>query len=116
MISVVAMLTAAAVVASPCETATLMRAGDTAACDGTLVPTDDIRDVIRMDGELAACRIERDGQQRACDVRVAALEAEIDELELLLEQPAGTNWTAVLIGVGVGLLAGGAVVYALTRE
>jgi hypothetical protein len=114
--SALATLTAFAIAAQPCPTATVMRKGDVANCDGALVPTADLREVILIEGERDACRAELDGARQAQHVTVEGYEAEVAELERLLAEPPPFDWTALLIGAAVGLLAGGAVMYAVTTR
>lgn len=115
---IAATLIAALVVAEPCATATVMRAGQVAACDGALVPVDDVRWAIETEGEARACKVEFDGLRRQCEIDREAHAAEIAVYEQMLDdvRAPGFDWTALIVGASIGLVAGGAIVFALTKE
>jgi hypothetical protein len=113
-----AILIAAMLTATPCPTATLMRPGDVAKCEGALVPVDDVRWAIELDGENTACKAERAGCERKLAIESELWDKQAAEYERMLDAATAPafSWTTLLVGVGIGLVAGGAAVYFITRE
>jgi hypothetical protein len=106
------------VAGEPCVEATRMRVGDTATCEGILVPDSDVRDLLTLDAEFGACTAGLNACQQARELERAAWEREIELLLAGRADPApvherGFGWTELFVGLGAGLLVGGAVTWGI---
>lgn len=104
----------------PCAEATRMRAGDVATCEGILVPDSDVRDLLTLDAEFGACTAGLNACQQARELERAAWEREVELLLAGRADPApapvherGFGWAELFVGLGAGLLVGGAVTWGI---
>lgn len=115
-------LLTAALSATPCAQATVMRPGQLADCEGILVPADDVRWALETDADLTTCNAGLSACNGARELERAAWEQELLRMEEMLamrthapSESAGFDWTALFVGIGVGLVAGGAIAYAVVK-
>lgn len=110
---------------APCVEATRMRPGSVANCEGILVPDSDIRELLTLEAELDACTSGLNACQQARELERAAWEREIELLVTGRDQsmPApvqvqerGFGWTELFVGLGAGLLVGGAITWGVLNN
>lgn len=107
--------------AQPCAEATRMRPGAVANCEGILVPDSDVRDLLTLEAELTECSAGLNACQQARELERAAWEREIELLLTARAEPTpaparGFGWTELFVGLGAGLLVGGAITWGVLAQ
>ena len=112
--------------AEPCAESSVMHAGAVASCSGVLVPGARVAALLgrQADAELCAVDLATEKEARQADVEAAsesfrlltaALEAERAAVRAAEAPESGFDWGAFGVGLGLGVVAGFAGAYALTR-
>lgn len=105
-----------------CEDSRPLMTGEVADCDGVLVGPRKLGGLLEDRERLGVCNVDltlarRVGQleREHCDARLAQVNAALTEANARLARPARWQWETAVVGLAVGLVLGGAVVFAAAR-
>lgn len=105
-----------------CEDSRAILTGEVADCDGVLVGPRKLGALLEDRERLRVCDIDlglarKVGQleREHCDTRLAAVNSALAEANARLARPARWQWETAVLGLAVGLVVGGALVFAAGR-
>lgn len=105
-----------------CEDSRPVLAGEVVDCDGVLVGPRKLGGLLEDRERLGICDVDlklarkvAQLEREHCDARLAQVNAALTEANARLARPARWQWETAVLGLAVGLVVGGAVVFAAAR-
>lgn len=105
-----------------CDESRPMLTGEVADCDGVLIGPKRLGSLLEARERVATCdidlRLSRDLlriEDERCDGRLRLLTEALERANVKLARPARWQWETAVLGLAVGLVLGGAVVFAASR-